>query len=76
MTVLASILSAIKSLASLGDLLQSLVLEVKNLTLVMEQKQIETFKKEVNETLEQIKMAQDDGARKRLIVELSKRLSK
>lgn len=42
----------------------------------MEQKQIETFKKEVNETLEQIKMAQDDGARKRLIVELSKRLSK
>lgn len=42
----------------------------------MEQKQIETFKKEVNETLNQIQNAKNDADRKLLIVELSKRLSR
>jgi len=78
--MVAEIYLAIKSLGALAGLLRDLTSEVKNLSLTLansiEQKQIETFKKEVNETLEQIKAAKNDNDRRTLIVELSRRLSK
>ena len=67
--MLAEILAALKSITLIASALDRLIITI-------EEKQISDFKKEVNQTLEAIKNAQDDTARMRLVVELSKRLSK
>lgn len=74
--MLASIIAALASLGQLANLLSELISAVKQLNLTIEEKQITEFKKGVNETLEQIKISTNDDDRKRLLVELSKRLSK
>lgn len=70
------IMLALKSIQALANLLSELISVVKQLNLTIEEKQISEYKKEVNEVLEQIKVATSDDSRRKLIVDLSKRLSK
>jgi hypothetical protein len=74
--MMAEIIAAIRSLGAIAGLLRDLVTEVNKLSQAMEEKQIEEFKRGVNETLQKIEKASNDADRKLLIVELSRRLSK
>jgi hypothetical protein len=74
MTILASLFSALKSLGALSNLLESLVSEVKNLRMSLEQKNLEQLKNEIGDKLKQLEVAKTDEERKRAIVDISKRL--
>lgn len=72
MTIITELILAVKSLGKLAELFQSLILEVKDLRLAIEQKNLEKLKEQTNEKLEQLKTAKSDADRMRIIVELSK----
>ena len=72
--MMAEIIAAIRSLGAIAGLLKELTEEVKGLRLEKENKEIEDFKKGVRFELEQIKVATNDIDRKRLLLELSRRM--
>jgi hypothetical protein len=72
MTVITELILTIKSLGKLAELFQSLISEVKDLRLAIEQKNLDQLKAETNEKIEQLKTAKSDADRMRIIVELSK----
>ena len=72
----AEIMLAIKSIQGILSAINSLGDKIDKLNLIIENKQLEEFKRETNEKLEQIKNAANDVDRKRLLVELSKQLQK
>ena len=74
--MIAEIFLAIKSITQLVNLFQNLILEVKSLRLAMEMKNLDELKAEVNEKIEQIKVAKTDADRLALIVAISKRMQK
>jgi len=73
--MIAEIFLALKALSKIADALQYANEQRKQQMEAYEQKQIEEFKKGVRIELEQIKIATNDIDRKRLIIELSKRMS-
>jgi len=73
--MLAEIIAALKAIQVIASALVEANEQRKKLMLDQELKQIDEFKKGVRSELEQIKAATSDTDRKRLIVELSKRMS-
>lgn len=73
--MLVEIMMAIKAIQSSVQLLEKLIGAVEKLSLTIEEKQISKFKEETREELQKIQVAQNDNDRKRLIVELSRKLS-
>ena len=73
--MLAEIIAALKAIQVIASALVEANEQRKKLMLDQELKQIDEFKKGVRSELEQIKAATSDTDRKRLIVELSRRMS-
>jgi len=73
--MLAEIIAALKAIQVIANALVEANEQRKKLMLDQELKQIDEFKKGVRSELEQIKAATSDTDRKRLIVELSRRMS-
>ena len=69
------IMAALKAIQTIADALVYANEQRKEQMEAYEQKQIEEFKKGVRIELEQIKVATNDADRRRLIVELSRRMS-
>ena len=72
--MIAEIMAALKALQVIASALVLANEQRKEMMEAHEQKQIEEFKRGVRNELEQIKVAANDVDRKRLIVELSRRL--
>lgn len=73
--MLAEIMATLKAIQSIAESFKYFNDQRKILMEQQEQKQIEDFKKGVRLELEQIKAATSDADRKRLIVELTRRMS-
>ena len=71
----AEIMATLKAIQTIASALVYANEQRKEMMLNQELKQIEEFKKDVRIELEQIKAATSDLERKRLLVNLSKRLS-
>ena len=69
------IMAALKAIQTIADALVYANEQRKEQMEAQELKQIEEFKKGVRIELEQIKVATNDADRRRLIVELSRRMS-
>jgi hypothetical protein len=76
MGILTELFLALKSINSLVKLLGELVLAVKDLKSDMIQKELETVRKEVNETLKQIENAQTKEERKKLAASINASMSR
>ena len=72
----AEILAALAALPKIVDAIKGVGDQIEKLQNAMTEKNIETLKSEVNESLTQLASAKSKDERQRIITELNKRLSK